>query len=493
MKFFLGLAALALAGLAVVQPAGAAATDWRRIARQDVLAAYDLYAANHPGMKDPANPGFPARLAKARDAALRIADHATARADYQDALGAFTAGLADGHAVVYAPDPPGKAAEKLEWPGFVAAWRGSRVLVHFAGPSSPAPVGATIVACDGLAAPEFIRRRLLYLSFRPAEAGQYWSRTPLAFTAPADAPRDRARRCTLRLPDGRRRSVVLRYAPAPDDFRDRLRRASDGERTPIGLSEPRPGLFLIGMPDFQPDEAGVKAYEALGAAIAARRPELLRAKAVVLDLRHNNGGSSDWSLGVAGSLWGKDVVDRAMAAYDRKVRIWWRVSPGNLAYMDEMVRRIRRDGHEDTAASMAAIGSGMKAALANGRPYFVEPQDPADAGRPGPPPASDFTAPVYVITPGRCASACLDGVDTFSRFANVKRIGAPTSADSTYMEVRTAPLPSGQGIAVMPIKMWVNRPRGAGEVYRPDIEMDALDWSTAAFLDRIERDLARAR
>ena len=31
--------------------------------------------------------------------------------------------------------------------------------------------------------------------------------------------------------------------------------------------------------------------------------------------------------------------------------------------------------------------------------------------------------------------------------------------------------------------------RGWGEIYRPDVVMDSLDWSTEAFLDRIERDL----
>src|SRR4051812_24577597 len=69
---------LAGAALAPVVPAAAAAVhvaaqaapqkdDWKRIARQDVLAAYDLYAENHPGMRDPTNPGFAAQLAHARD------------------------------------------------------------------------------------------------------------------------------------------------------------------------------------------------------------------------------------------------------------------------------------------------------------------------------------------------------------------------------------------------------------------------------------------
>jgi hypothetical protein len=108
-------------------------------------------------------------------------------------------------------------------------------------------------------------------------------------------------------------------------------------------------------------------------------------------------------------------------------------------------------------------------------------------------PPSDFRAQGYVITPGRCASACLDAVDTFTRFGNVRLIGAPTSADSTYMEVRSQPLPSGRGVIVIPTKVWLGRPRAGGEIYKPHIVMDALDWSTASFLDRIERDLTSAQ
>lgn len=499
MKLFPLLAGVALAlGLPLATFASAQSpgetqpSDWRRIARQDVLGAYDVYAANHPGMKDPANPGFPAQLARAREEALAIADRAASRADYEEALGTFSAILSDGHAVVFGNTPAGAAEAKPLWPGFIAAWRGSGVFVHSASATSPAPVGAGILACDGLGAPEFLRRRLLTEGFRPAEAGQYWSRTPLAFTATPGAAREQAGSCTFRLPDGQQRTLPLRYEPAPDDLRDRMRRATDGERTPIGLSEPRPGLFLVGMPDFQPDEAGVRAYAALNQALAARRGELKRARAVILDLRYNNGGSSDWSMDIARALWSRGAVDRRMALFESKVRIWWRASPGNIAYMGDMERQIRRDGHGATADGVARTAAGMKAALAKGNPFFVGPRN--GSGRsPEPLPPSDFTTPVYVITPGRCASACLDALDTFTRFPNVKRIGAPTAADSTYMEIRTEPLPSGQGIAVIPMKIWMNRPRAAGEIYRPQIEMDSLDWSTATFLDRIEQDLGERR
>jgi hypothetical protein len=97
--------------------------------------------------------------------------------------------------------------------------------------------------------------------------------------------------------------------------------------------------------------------------------------------------------------------------------------------------------------------------------------------------------PIYVITDGGCVSACLDALDVFTRFPGVKLVGAPTSADSNYLEIRYEPLPSERGIVILPTKIWVHRPRRSGEVYRPDIAVNDLDWTTETILDHIDRDL----
>jgi len=114
--------------------------------------------------------------------------------------------------------------------------------------------------------------------------------------------------------------------------------------------------------------------------------------------------------------------------------------------------------------------------------YADQPGDPAP-----------FTRPVYVIVPGNCASACLDAIDYFKLFPNTKLVGAPSSADSTYMDVRTEKLPGGLAQVLVPTRLYVNRPRANGEFYRPDIPVTTLRWTTTGFLDVVERDLASGR
>ncbi len=93
---------------------------------------------------------------------------------------------------------------------------------------------------------------------------------------------------------------------------------------------------------------------------------------------------------------------------------------------------------------------------------------------------------MFVIVPPQCASACLDALDKFKLFENTTLFGAPSSADSMYMEVRLADLPSGLGKVIVPNKVYVNRARGAGAYYKPDIAYNGIDWTTNVLLEQIK-------
>lgn len=474
-------------------PPPPSADDWKTFARQDIEAAYSTYRAIHPGMLDPANPGFPRLLEQARAQGLAEAEQVNRHGAYSRALAAFSAVLNDGHAVAVAnPIPPHwQPPVQAEWPGFLPVWRDGVLVVGEAGPASPVPVGTRILACDGLAIREFLIQRLRSRYLRGGEEGQFWDKAPFAFWTAATTP-NRAQSCRMRTPDGAERDVPINWIPAPEDWIQRYTLAVQGDRLPIGLTEPRPGIFLIALQDFQPNDEGMAAYRRLFAEVERRRAELSGARAVVLDLRNNNGGNSSWPQRLAERIWGKAEVDGAMDRYFAGTEVWWRPVDETLAQLQPYADMARRQGEADSAARQDAFIATLAAARDRGQPWHVEKfGDLALRDRDLRPRATSFRAPVYVITPGRCASACLDALDIFTRFERVKLIGAPTSGDSTYMQIWMKDLPSGRGRLVVPVKVWVNRPRGNGEIYQPSIVMSGMDWSTPAFLDRIERDLPR--
>ncbi|WP_265570114.1 S41 family peptidase [Sphingomicrobium nitratireducens] len=464
--------------------------DWKAITTGDVEAAYRTFVDNHPGWLDPTNPGFRDQLDAARSAALAVANEAEGPGAYDEALAAFSTILADGHAKVRAlSSGTAEGGEKsLLWPGFVVAWRGNEARIFDVAPGSAFQRGSRLTACDGTPIKQWIRTHGPALGMRSTAPGHWWSITPRLF-AQFDNIDPIAERCSIVTPGGEAKTVALDWSEAPADLFDRFHLASDGDELDVGLTEPAPGIHWIALPTFNPDDEDAARYDALYADLSTKHGAIVAGRAVVIDLRGNDGGSSTWSHRVAASLWGEDAVARRIHDYFAKVSVWHRASEGNIRYLEEA-----RETYADRPEILAFINdlyAPMTAARDKGEDFYVVPaSDPEEEEQMrGTSPASDFATPVFVIVPGRCASACLDALDTFTRFENVTLVGAPSASDTTYMEVRTEALPSGRGQIVIPIKFWHNRPRGSGEAYYPAIRHDGLDWTTEAFLALIEKQL----
>ena len=492
MKAFVAAALLAAVSATALQAqeqpsdptAGWTAAEWSAAARTDVLESYRQFIENHPGVYDLDNPGFLEQLGDARAAGLAAADKASDRLGYDMALARFSAVLADGHAKAYTPGSANSADAPRYWPGFVALWRGDKLLVRTQDETSRVH-GASITACEGEPIADFLPERLVVSGFRPKELGQWWVRPSQLFYSIGEVAPHQPRKCTFVYADGTSETLALDWQTPTQEQRDFYSASVYPVAEPLGIQEPREGIFLIGLGDFQPGDEGRAAYEALYSEVEARRAELLSAKAVVIDMRGNNGGSSMWSLNLANLLWGEEAVGTRRGSI---IGIDWRASPETIAYAKDMRAEFDGRGETEMVAWLDGFIPKMEAALAAGQPLW---RDVGSDGEELPQPApTDFTVPVYVINWGMCASACLDANDYFKLFNNTKLIGAPTSADSTYMEVRGVKLPAGPGWLTIPNKTWVGRPRGWGEIYEPEIVMDQLDWSTGAFLDRIEADLA---
>ncbi|MCU0947481.1 MAG: S41 family peptidase [Porphyrobacter sp.] len=479
-----------LAAAVVSAPAAADAPDWSALAVADIEAIYAETRDNHPGMFDPTNPAFPAQLEQARTEALTYAQAATTAGGFEASLQRFTAVLNDGHAGAFATLPEDHAPP-IRWPGFVAAWRGDAMVVFKSADGGPAP-GSLIASCDGQPVADLVKAKVFGWTNGGQIPGAWWASARLLFVDDGNPFARKPTTCRF-ITDGVAADRALTWSPVPDVYQGWRDAASNGERLPIGLAERAPGIHWIAMPDFSPDEAGAAAYQMLFTELAAKADTLRSARAVVLDLRFNTGGSSLWSRRVAEGLWGKDAVSARAAQRSAKTAVWWRPTPGNLAEVRGFVDLLNAQGNAETAAIVAQFIPLFETAMAKGDTWFVEPDFAPPAQPAAALPEPLLAVPVYVVVPGQCASACLDAIDVFKLFPNTKLIGAPSSADSTYMEVRYPSLPSGMARGIIPMKMYVDRSRGNGEHYAPDIEMRDFDWSTANFLKRIKEDLAARR
>lgn len=463
--------------------------EWRAAAEADIAYAVAQTRENHPGPHDPLNPSFAENLTKAAAEATRLAGRIDNAAGYRAVIARFNTLIGDGHAGMGASFQ--SAASNDRWPGFVTVWRGDGLRVYASEPGGP-PVGARAVSCDGTPVKTLIERNVFAFNGRIAEAGHWWIYSRGLFVDRRNPFVTPPTRCVFEAPGGSRSTVTLGWKPLDATFEAWRNASYNGDELPVGLSTPRPGLLWVAMPTFQPDEPQRAAYRAMAEDLKTNRAQIDQARAIVLDLRHNQGGSSEWSYNIATALWGEAAVRQRMQRAFAKVEIWWRASPANAAYVAEAAKGMRAEGRIETADEWDKLGSTLAESAAKGDLFYVQKNDEEAQAAVAAvvPEASSIKAPVFVIVPGQCASACLDALDVFTQF-DVTLVGAPSSADSTYMEVRAQATPSGLARVILPNKTWVHRPRGAGQIYPVAVEARMLDWSTQNFATLIEGELAK--
>lgn len=474
--------------------------DWRAVAIADIEAAYAAFKNEHPGYHDPVNPDFREQLEQAHERGLDFANRITKPEDFVVALDAFSSALRDGHAQLYPTNAYYNMVPELRrWPGFVANWRGTGTRVTKALPEHETLVGAEITGCDGQPVRELIERNVFALLHRPEEPGQWWSRAHNLFIDSRFDGLDMLgstlpSKCDFVRLDGQRETHTLSWSEVPANVQSEnwFYRSWIGENSYIGLTEPRPGLFVIGLPDFQPNSEGEAAYEQLFADLSARHDELANARAIVIDMRGNNGGSSVWPKRVAQLLWGERFIDPVMDKYHANTSVWWRNTP---AVREQVKLYSELPELPDYYKSiLKELADNMVRANPQASPLVVEPKASNDvSSEPALPLIADI--PIYVASDGSCASSCNNGLDIFTRFPGTKLIGAPSSADSTYLEVRYENTPSGYARMILPMKVYVGRPLrpGPADTYPSDIPVTSADWSTNRFLDLIEQDLENSR
>ena len=496
------LSALALVGTMHVGNACAAdatpeavaprsAAQWQRAAIDDIEAGYRITLENHPGAFDPANPGFLQNLALAKSEGLALAAKVVDGGGYVAAVSRFNVLIHDGHAGMATNLG---AALPERWPGFITAWRTDTLYVQSSEPDGP-PVGASVVACDGKSIKQLITDNVFAFQARMDEPGHWWVHARKVFFDRGNPFISIPMHCQF-VSNGKVLERDLSWRPMNDQARKLRDDSYNGDALKVGLTEPRPKLFWVAMPSFQPDEEGREAYRAMTKEIVNHRGRYLDSDAIVIDLRQNQGGSSTWSRNFASALWGKERVERRVAALFAKTEVWWRASKDNTQYMTELVDVMAKQKRTEDAEWARKKSIGMQGALADGNKFYIPKEDTEAAGLgdpnvdvPGDP--LPFTRPLYVLVPGQCASACLDALDVFTLFPNTKLIGAPSAADSTYMDVRMQELDSGLARVIIPNKVYVNRPRANGQVYMPSIFINDLVWSTENMLKTVEADLKK--
>lgn len=445
--------------------------DWPDVLQKDLDAADAAMRGSHPGAVDLRNPGFGAQLDEALALARSRKDRVSSYQGYWWAMKGYAASFNDGHVSLNAL--PGAPVLPAQWPGFLTGFDGDAqvVMTVGGGPGHP-PLGARLLSCDGIDAQTLAARRVGDFSGRwnlQASRIQGGGEVLLEQGNPF-VPRLRS--CIFRV-NGREQAHSLRWTPIdPAARKERLADTRRSFRPANGWHIMPDGGYWITTSSFNadPTEQNFKELTALLEQLAPKAEALQRAPSVVLDVRGNSGGASQWSIELARLIWGRAAVD----GLSDPSWVEWRTSEANIAQLRSFLQKLVRasDASPELRRMLESVTTGMAQARGRGEAVWREPSDTrADTASTAGPAAPLRKGRVVVVADASCGSACLDALDLWKRLGAMQ-VGVETSADSLYMDVRPERLPSGLARISVPMKVFRGRVRGSNEPHVPDRRFD---------------------
>jgi Peptidase family S41 len=446
--------------------------EWRSAAAADVTAIHDILRDNSPAMvvrrdSGPFRRWLDVGLHHARADLPKVADGR----GYYYLIERYVAGFRDSHIQFRPIVDIGMSGSTSNWPGFVVGAQGDGYEVVFrpSDASDAPPLRARLVGCDGQSAEALVDAHDRYDGDLSLVSNRYIAAFGLMFDH-GDPFVARPKVCTFEA-NGERRHYPLRWRLLDQAHQEQMSAAlSQPDSKPLGLTPWGERRWWITVPSMQSGQD----WNGFYAAVKARLDALRSTDVVVIDVRGNRGGDSDYGDRFARLFWGDALVDARKPSLGPTV---WRATKLNRDAWATLVDKMSKDANEPAAvkAEIQAILSRYDQALARGDGTF-EIGDNAPPKRPlsG---LDPVRGRVVVLTDYACVSACLDLMDEVTAMPNVVQAGTVTSADTIFMELTQVPkLPSGLASFAFGHKAWIRRPRGSNIPYTPS---PRLTWTGA--------------
>lgn len=469
ITFFAALC-VALPATAADPARTAAIAHWRALARGDVETAYRLLLNNHPAAV-PAlgDTRFQQSLRHNYRIALARAGQLTDYDGYAATMLAFANGMKDEH--IWSRSRYGPST--VRWPGMIVSKKGSRWIITDTDPAEDALKNAELISCDGKSADQLGRERIGAFRADWSIAAQQVKRAPLLLVDDGNPFALRPDACLLRSKGGDQK-ITLNWRNIDRlQLQPRLAAASGYGHAGYGVEQFDGGTWIA------LEGLGSKAPAVLDA-VRERLSDIRKSKLVVIDMRGNGGGNSEYGHRLAQMLLGVSYVSAVTDDPTVDCPDVWRVSPGNLETLVKYKAQFASTLGPDFVRELDKDISNMKEALKRGQslsgPATCKTGAKVARSTERPPWPAPFK--LVLLTDSACFSSCLLVTGELRRLGAV-HVGQATDAATRYMEVREVELPSGLGFFSTLQKAALNTPMRLGP-FEPEYLYDGDVADTGA-------------
>lgn len=439
--------------------ADATIQHWSDIATRDIKRAYEIVSETHPAKLDISNIKFNTWLDSGYQQALLLAGRSESEEQAHAALNYYLTGFMDEHLVA---ERIANKPSKLHWAGWSIDYRNGRYYVASKSTEWPVilpQIGDEIISCDGVEVQEILRSKVAPFVDRRIYLANTLNRLSKYITIeqayrPLWDPL-RPIQCLFLKSNGSHQKITLLWKEQPEYLK------KDRQSAPQqGIHEIKNGIYWIHASNFILNHEESLRFHNLLDQIRA----LDVINAVVLDTRGNNGGDSMVGYLLLSTLL-KDKAPSRPAA-----KAFWRVSPlARKTLESHRSSALQIEGKESLSYKwIDSLLESMNSAALHGDSFIEQLSTPTREKREIKQDKQSFQGKLILITDSYCNSACLDFVDEVMSLPSALHVGSTTNADTRYMDVGMAALPSGAKLWI-PLKVWIGRRRQDNVPYVPQI------------------------
>ena len=446
------------------QPAPNVSSPWRAMAEIDLAFMAQWAKQEHINAVYPQPSAFQAILKDAQNIAEREVPLVRNFTGYRQILNHFANTFNDAHFYVHLTLSP----TNIQWPGFSAVYRDGRFETVDAAPDMQG--GQIISECDGQSLTKWVASLARY---ETVEAGLESTRAliaPLIFRDVSSPFVTRPKSCVIGA-----KEVRLEWRPINLQKYNAILDGRRGENDPIDRIEAfgADGAWIT-LENFNP-----RTFEEAQALRKVYRdvPFLRSMRLIVIDERNNGGGPYEWFMGFIRALYGENYTNFYARARLQIANVY-RVTPETL-----------KSSNDTPDNSISAPPDGvdfdpnntlMASALAKGDPVLRSPANARQIALPKNVPINPVKAKVIVLTGYGCYSACIGFVDEMKRIPGVIQAGVDTNVDSRTGTPFAGPLPSGNGLVMVPVMTRNGRQRGDNVPQKPTVVFSGDIQNTGA-------------
>ena len=442
---------------------------WRHSAEIDVEAAYRMLGADHPGAApEVGDNAFRDILEKAHGVAAARARQVESYEGYVATLAAFANAFGDKHV----RSTPMLLLAQPDWAGLIIAKHGDHWVVAAEQLLSPTDslIGAALVSCDGRTADDWGKQILGGFRADWSVEAQQEQTAPWLLVSEGNPFVPRPVSCQFDK-GGAVREVHLDWRPITrGSLTLRLAKTVNFGAAGYGVRQAGGG-YWIALQGLE-DTRAVAVVDAVRAQAAAMRD----APFVVLDMRGNGGGSTEFGRQIAEQLFGVAYVDAKLGATDAPCGSAWRVSPANLRELEHDRALLAHRGPEFLQILDSLLAQ-VKDAARSGKTFSGPLSCPTTTSRAAAPRPA-FRGRLFLVTDGLCFSSCLEVVEDFRHLGAIQ-LGRTTDANTHYAEVSDRSMPSGLSTFSTMMAVDVSEPPRIGP-FEPQQVFDGDIADTAA-------------